>query len=44
MWEIFNPHVASAGGLGMERLVEKEGLLLGIFLELNLEAQMALAR
>lgn len=27
----------------MERSVEKEGILAGIFLELNLEAQMALA-
>lgn len=39
-WEVSNPDLVRAGGLGMERLVEKEGISAGVFL--NLEAQMAL--
>lgn len=36
------PYWASAGGLELERSVEKEDILPGIFLYLSLEAQMGI--
>ena len=39
---ISTPYWARAGGLGVERSVEKEGSLPGVFWDLSLEAQMGI--